>query len=104
MTFGEFVASRSLEFGVHTMDIADAVGRAECMQSGAAAIVTGILDGLLGSSVPDSLQWDTTTSSSRAPAGARSRPTNVSNSACSPTGFRCSGREARAATVISGQR
>ena len=61
MTFGEFVASRSLEFGVHTMDIAHAVGRPECVQSGAAAIVTGILDGLLGSSVPDALQWDTTT-------------------------------------------
>src|SRR4051812_47669904 len=29
MTFGEFVASRNLEFGVHTMDIADAVDRPE---------------------------------------------------------------------------
>ena len=61
MTFGEFVASRALEFGVHTMDIEHAVGRAERVQPGAAAIITGILDGLLGSSVPASLQWDTTT-------------------------------------------
>lgn len=61
MAFGEFAASRSLEFGVHTMDIADAVGRPETVQPGAAAIVTGILDGLLGSSVPVSLQWSTTT-------------------------------------------
>lgn len=61
MTFGEFVASRNLEFGVHTMDIEDAVGRAERVQPRAAGIITGILDGLLGSRVPDSLQWDTTT-------------------------------------------
>jgi uncharacterized protein (TIGR03083 family) len=45
----------------HTMDIAHAVGRAESMQPEAVAIITGILDGLLGSSVPASLEWDTTT-------------------------------------------
>lgn len=61
MTFGEFVASRSLEFGVHTMDIAHAVGRPERVQPGAAAIIAGMLDGLLDSSVPASLEWDTTT-------------------------------------------
>ena len=61
MTFGEFVASRSLEFGVHTMDIAHAVGRPERVQPEPATIITGILDGLLGSSVPASLDWDTTT-------------------------------------------
>jgi hypothetical protein len=27
MTLGEFVASRNVEFGVHAMDIAQAVGR-----------------------------------------------------------------------------
>jgi uncharacterized protein (TIGR03083 family) len=61
MTFGEFVASRSLEFGVHSMDIAHAVGRPQRVEPGAAAIITDILDGLLGSSLPNSLEWDTTT-------------------------------------------
>src|SRR5436309_6013639 len=61
MTFGEFVASRSLEFGVHTMDIAHAVGRPEQVQPGAEAVITAILDGLLDASVPDSLGWDATT-------------------------------------------
>jgi uncharacterized protein (TIGR03083 family) len=60
MTFGEFVASRNLEFGVHTMDIAHALGRPECVQPATAAVITGILDGLLGEPVPDSLQWDST--------------------------------------------
>jgi len=61
MTFGEFLASRNLEFGVHTMDIAHAVGRPERVQPGAEAIVTGILDALLGEPVPESLGWDATT-------------------------------------------
>jgi len=63
MTFGEFVASRNLEFGVHTMDVAHAVGRPERVRPAAASIITGILDGLLAQPVPDSLPWDTTTSS-----------------------------------------
>ena len=61
MTFGEFVGSRNLEFGVHTMDIAHAVGHVEGAQPAAAQIITGILDGLLGEPVPDSVQWDATT-------------------------------------------
>lgn len=61
MTFGEFVASRNLEFGVHTMDIAHATGRPERLQPSSAAIITEILDGLLGEPVPDSLRWDATT-------------------------------------------
>lgn len=60
MTFGEFVASRNLEFGVHTMDIAHAVGQTEQVPPATAAIITGILDGLLGEHPPDSLDWDTT--------------------------------------------
>lgn len=60
IAFGEFVASRSVEFGVHTMDIAHATGRPERVQPAAAAIVTGILDGLLGERLPESLRWDTT--------------------------------------------
>ena len=61
MTFGEFVASRNLEFGVHTMDIADAVGQPEHVRTPAAGIITGILDGLLGEPLPETLQWDATT-------------------------------------------
>jgi uncharacterized protein (TIGR03083 family) len=61
MTFGEFLASRNLEFGVHTMDIAHAAGRPERLLPASAAIITGILDGLLGEPAPDSLHWDATT-------------------------------------------
>ena len=61
MTFGEFAASRNLEFGVHTMDIAHAVGRREQVHPRAAPIITGILDGLLGRPLPDALRWDATT-------------------------------------------
>lgn len=61
ITFGEFVASRNLEFGVHTMDIADAVARAQRVHPAAGAVITGILDGLLGQPLPGSVAWDTTT-------------------------------------------
>lgn len=61
MSFGEFVATRSLELGVHSLDIAHAVGRTEQVQPGAEEIITGILDGLLGAPVPDSLGWDAMT-------------------------------------------
>ena len=61
MEFGEFVASRNLEFGVHTMDIAHAVGRREGVVRPAGKIITGILDGLLGSQLPKILEWQTVT-------------------------------------------
>jgi uncharacterized protein (TIGR03083 family) len=61
LTYGEFVASRNVEFGVHTMDIAHAVGRPERVARDAEPIITGILDGLLGTSLPDTLGWDATT-------------------------------------------
>ena len=61
MTFGEFVASRNLEFGVHTMDIAHAVRRSEAVNPATATVVVGILDGLLGEEVPGALGWDATT-------------------------------------------
>ncbi len=61
ITFGEFVASRNLEFGVHTMDIAHAVGRPERVQPAAAAVIISILDALLGEQPPGSLRWDETT-------------------------------------------
>jgi uncharacterized protein (TIGR03083 family) len=60
ITFGEFVATRNLEFGVHTMDIAHALGRPERVRPAAATIITGILDELLGEPIPHSLRWDGT--------------------------------------------
>jgi uncharacterized protein (TIGR03083 family) len=60
MTYGEFVASRNVEFGVHTMDIADAVGAPEHVHPAAGAVIVGILDGLLGEPLPAGLGWDTT--------------------------------------------
>jgi uncharacterized protein (TIGR03083 family) len=61
MRFGEFVAARVLEFGVHTMDIAQAVGRRERLHPSAEPVITGILDGLLGRGLPEGLGWDATT-------------------------------------------
>ena len=61
MTLGEFVASRNLEFGVHTMDIANAIGREERLDPDSARVITGILDGLLGEPRPAGLAWDSTT-------------------------------------------
>ena len=60
MTFAEFVASRNLEFGVHTMDIAQAVGRSEGVELPTANVICGILDGLLGAPLPDAVEWDAT--------------------------------------------
>ncbi|HLX89400.1 MAG TPA: maleylpyruvate isomerase family mycothiol-dependent enzyme [Acidimicrobiales bacterium] len=57
MTFGEFVASRNLEFGVHTLDIAHACGRPEKVNAASAKITVEILDGLLGAPVPDAVGW-----------------------------------------------
>jgi len=61
MTFGEFVASRNMEFGVHAMDIAHAVGAPERVVAAAGVVITGILEGLLGEPLPAGLGWDTTT-------------------------------------------
>jgi len=61
MAYGEFVASRNVEFGVHAMDIAAAVGRPEQVQPAPAAIIVALLDGLLGEPLPASLGWDATT-------------------------------------------
>jgi uncharacterized protein (TIGR03083 family) len=61
MAFGEFVASRNVEFGVHTMDIAHATGRPEQVHPASAAIIRSILDGLLGGSLPEDVRWDDTT-------------------------------------------
>jgi hypothetical protein len=61
MTLGELLASRYVEFGIHLMDIAAATGHEESIPPAAAAIVTDILDELLGAPLPASLGWDATT-------------------------------------------
>jgi hypothetical protein len=61
MPFGEFVATRVLEFGVHSMDISHATLRGERIHPDAAQIVREILDGRLGAELPKGLGWDTRT-------------------------------------------
>jgi uncharacterized protein (TIGR03083 family) len=77
IAYAEFVASRNLEFGVHAMDIADAVRRPELVAPSTATVITAMLDGLLGAPLPDSLPWDATTyiltGTGRRPIGAAER-------------------------------
>lgn len=61
MRFDEFVASRVLEFGVHTMDVGHATLRGERIHPDAAQIVKEILDGCLKAELPKGLGWDTRT-------------------------------------------
>lgn len=61
MAFGEFVASRVLEFGVHTADIGHALLKGERINPLAVPIITGILDGRLGSPLPKAIGWDART-------------------------------------------
>lgn len=61
MRFDEFVASRVLEFGVHTMDLGHATLRGERIHPDAAQIVTEILNGRLGADLPKGMGWDTRT-------------------------------------------
>ena len=56
--FDEFVASRVLEFGVHTADIGHATLRGERIHPDAVPIITGILHGLLGAPLPVGMGWD----------------------------------------------
>jgi uncharacterized protein (TIGR03083 family) len=58
LTFGEFVATRVLEFGVHSMDIGHATRRGERVHPEAVPVITGILDGLLGARLPKAIGWD----------------------------------------------
>ena len=59
--FDEFVASRVLEFGVHTADIGHATLRGERIHPDAVPVITGILHGLLGSPLPVGMGWDART-------------------------------------------
>lgn len=61
ITFGEFVATRVLEFGVHTMDLGHATLRGERVHPDAVPIITEILDGRLGAPLPKGLGWDART-------------------------------------------
>jgi uncharacterized protein (TIGR03083 family) len=58
MTYGEFIASRVLEFGVHTMDIGHATLRGERVHPDAVPVITGILHGLLDAPLPVGMGWD----------------------------------------------
>jgi uncharacterized protein (TIGR03083 family) len=58
MTYEELVASRLLEIGIHTADIAGALGKPEDLAPSAADIVVAIIDTLLGEPRPDELEWD----------------------------------------------
>jgi uncharacterized protein (TIGR03083 family) len=58
MTFGELVATRVLEFGVHSMDISHATLRGERIHPDAVSIITEILRGRLGADLPVGMGWD----------------------------------------------
>ena len=58
LAFGEFVATRVLEFGVHSMDIGHATLRGERVHPDAVPVITGILDGLLAAPLPKAIGWD----------------------------------------------
>lgn len=58
ITFGEFVATRVLEFGVHTMDIGHAALRGERIHPDAVAVVKEILQGRLEAPLPAGMGWD----------------------------------------------
>jgi uncharacterized protein (TIGR03083 family) len=60
MTHRELVASRLVEIGVHTSDIAHALGKPDDLAPPAAEAVVGIFDVLLGEPLPDDLKWDAT--------------------------------------------
>jgi hypothetical protein len=61
LTASDFAATRVLEAGVHTMDIAHATLKGERIHPAAASIAVGILRGLLGADLPASLGWDART-------------------------------------------
>jgi uncharacterized protein (TIGR03083 family) len=58
MPFGELVATRVLEFGIHGMDISHATLRGERIHPDAVAIVKGILLGRLEAPLPVAIGWD----------------------------------------------
>lgn len=58
MAFGDLVATRVLELGVHAMDIGHATLRGERIHPDAVPIVTQILDGRLGAPLPTGMGWD----------------------------------------------
>lgn len=57
MRFDEFVATRVLEMGIHTMDIGHATLRGERIHPDAVGIVKEVLDGRLGAELPKGLGW-----------------------------------------------
>ncbi len=61
MRFDEFVATRVLEFGVHTMDVGHATLRGERIVPEAVPVVVGILNGRLDAELPKGMGWDART-------------------------------------------
>jgi hypothetical protein len=59
MPYGEQFASRHVEFAVHMMDVAAATGHPEVVPAASGAIITEMLDSLLGGPRPEALGWDT---------------------------------------------
>jgi hypothetical protein len=59
MRYSEQFAARNVEFGVHMMDVAAATGRPEVVPKASGAIITELVDDLLGSPRPEALGWDT---------------------------------------------
>jgi hypothetical protein len=58
MRIDEFVRTRVLEFSVHGLDLADALGSAPWLTPGGEAVTVGILAGLPGGPIPASLAED----------------------------------------------
>jgi uncharacterized protein (TIGR03083 family) len=87
MTYGEFVISRNVEFVVHTMDLAHAVGRPELGVPASEAVV-----------VEPPWRGRRRPTSSRPPAGARSPPRNGRRWATSRRASRCSPDRSRPGT------
>jgi uncharacterized protein (TIGR03083 family) len=61
ITFGEFIATRVLEFGVHTMDIGHATLKGERIHPDATAVIVDILSRQLGAPLPKGMGWDART-------------------------------------------
>jgi uncharacterized protein (TIGR03083 family) len=58
IAYGELVATRVLEFGIHGMDIGHATLRGERIHADAVAVVKGLLQGKLDAELPKGMGWD----------------------------------------------
>ena len=58
IAYGELVATRVLEFGIHAMDIGHATLRGERLHPDAIPVIKGLLQGLLAAELPKGMGWD----------------------------------------------